>query len=461
MIKLAVLLVGIEAMRRKWRVLTAIGLVWISIAVVILADVTDGRFTLFATHFFGYFFIVEGTIAFVMMIGAGGSNVLYIGRAIGLIVLGGMIADFPVRVDIANSILFGIAFAVDGSVRIATAWTIRYPRWQVIVVGGLVELVLAVFCFTSWPVPYRRTVPFCISVALIITGFNALRLGLLLRRLPSRGSLTALPMFGARGWHRSLAAPPVEDASALPHEARDAPLVVHVWTPLGSATDPARRPLVDRYIAAVDGKGVISTGHAALEHGPDVYVSHYPAVEIDHSPDDFGKLLKATAENDVPGRFQPSYREEAAGWCEADANVVFHRHDPVKLRAFWAAYRADDTYNLTNRNCSVAVAAALEAALEGTAATSRIWLRFLTLVTNPDLWLAHALREKAEAMTWTPGMVLDYALALRRVLEPAGDHGWVRRARGTLKAWRAARAFERQRRLAATATARDPAGRPR
>ncbi len=147
--------------------------------------------------------------------------------------------------------------------------------------------------------------------------------------------------------------------------ARGAELVVHVWTPTGGEQALQRRPVIDRYIAAVDVRGVISTGHAALELAPDLYISHYPATEIERSPEDFGRLLRATTANNVPGRFQPSYRQEVAGWCEATMHVRFADFDAARLRAFWAAYQRDDTYNLTRRNCSSAVAHALDAALEG------------------------------------------------------------------------------------------------
>src|SRR3546814_20416621 len=86
-------------------------------------------------------------------------------------------------------------------------------------------------------------------------------------------------------WHRK----PAPDAAAAP--APDAidpvqsPLVVHVWTPEGSSRhEPVPRPVINRYIAAVDAKGVISTGHAALELPPATYISLYPAVEINRSP---------------------------------------------------------------------------------------------------------------------------------------------------------------------------------
>ncbi|MGC8200790.1 DUF308 domain-containing protein, partial [Salmonella enterica] len=63
-------------------------------------------------------------------------------------------------------------------------------------------------------------------------------------------------------------------APAKPPSGAQPPLTVHVWTPAGSAKGPARRqPLIDRYIAAVDNQGVISTGHAALEILPELYIS--------------------------------------------------------------------------------------------------------------------------------------------------------------------------------------------
>ena len=147
-------------------------------------------------------------------------------------------------------------------------------------------------------------------------------------------------------------------------------LTVHVWTPTGTASIPVRQRLVHRYVISVNGHGHISTGHAALELGEPgeegaLYVSHYPAVEIDRSPDHLRATLRAGPENDVPGRFLPSYREEADDWCEATVTVTLHGIDGARLRRFWAAYRRDTTYNLVARNCSTTVACALDAAVEG------------------------------------------------------------------------------------------------
>ncbi|MET0193177.1 MAG: protease, partial [Hyphomicrobiaceae bacterium] len=174
--------------------------------------------------------------------------------------------------------------------------------------------------------------------------------------------------------------------------------------------------LVDRYIAAIDAKGVISTGHSALERLPDLYISHYPAVEVDHSPDDFTALLRAGPENDIPGKWQPDHAFEVAQWCEADQRVQFHYYNAGALERFWSGYRVDATYNLTSRSCSTVTALAIESALEGALTSKRPMLRFLRLLSDPNLWTAAMLRRRGATMAWTPGLVLDYARLLRVIV---------------------------------------------
>lgn len=208
-------------------------------------------------------------------------------------------------------------------------------------------------------------------------------------------------------------------------------MIVHVWTPVGSSVDPVKAPLVDRWIAAVDRQGTVSTGHSALELPPDLYISHYRIAEQDRTAQEFRQALHAGAHNNVPGRFLPSYRHEVNLWYEATAHVAFRRFNAQRLRRFWEAYRQDATYNLTNRNCSVVVVLALDVALEGVLAHVRLW-PMLALLVHPDIYLATMLRKRARSMTWTPGLVLDYARALKRVTEPSSIP-WPGRVRA---AWR-------------------------
>ncbi|MBB1241617.1 DUF308 domain-containing protein, partial [Klebsiella pneumoniae] len=118
-----------------------------------------------------------------------------------------------------------------------------------------------------------------------------------------------------------------------PPQAGERALTVHVWTPSGSArTETRNYPVVDRYIAAVYSNGLSSTGHAALESPEGVYISLYPAQEIDRSPEQFGALLRATAENNVPGIYQPDYATESKAWCPSTMQVRIRNYDAARLR---------------------------------------------------------------------------------------------------------------------------------
>jgi MFS family permease len=56
----------------------------------------------------------------------------------------------------------------------------------------------------------------------------------------------------------------------------------------------------------------------------------------------------------------------------------------------------------------------------------------LLLLTDPAMWLLVLWRARAEAMTWTPGLILDYAQALQHILEGRREK-WLVRLRETRK----------------------------
>jgi uncharacterized membrane protein HdeD (DUF308 family) len=412
MIRLALLLLGTQFIRQRWSLLAVLALAWAALGAYILVSAFTGA-TWFPLRLLGYLLVLEALITLVATTSnLGTQTVLRKGRGVAFIIIGLLLIEPHPVAEFILALLFGLVFAVDGGLRISAAWVVRFTHWQAAVVVGLLEIAAAILLLAPRPVVYAATVPFCIGVGLSLSGFGTFLLALRLRRLPPNALLSLL-------LSRSHTMDILMTPTSGPAGVREAPLTVHVWTPVGSAEEVVPQPLVDRYIAAVDGHGVISTGHAALELAPDLYISHYPAAEIDHSPTDFRRLLRATADNDVPGRFQPSYAIESAGWCASTARVQFERFDDARLRTFWTVYSEDKTYNLTNRNCSSTVAGALEAALEGTMGLRGPTLAaFISSLCNPELWVASQLRKHAEAMCWTPGLVLDYARALRVAINP-------------------------------------------
>jgi uncharacterized membrane protein HdeD (DUF308 family) len=412
MIRLALLLLGPDFIRTRWPLLALIAALWAALGIAILYDSFHGA-EWFPTHLLGYLLILEAIITLVATTSnLGTQTVLRKSRGVAFLIVGLLIIDPHPISDVILALLFGLLFAVDGGLRISAAWVVRFTHWPAAMLVGLLEIVAAMLMLLPQPVVYAATVPFCIGAGLTLSGLGTFLLALRLRTLPPNALLSLLL---SRSHTMDILMTPTVSAGA----ERSSPLTVHVWTPVGSAEDVVPQPLVDRYIAAVDGHGVISTGHAALEVAPDLYISHYPANEIDHSPTDFRHLLRATTDNDVAGRFQPSYAIESSGWCNSTARVQFERYDAARLRSFWGVYSEDKTYNLTNRNCSSTVAAALESALEGSLGRRGPTLAaFISALCNPELWVASQLRKHAEAMAWTPGLVLDYARALRVAINP-------------------------------------------
>ncbi|WP_342315356.1 hypothetical protein [Lysobacter sp. FW306-1B-D06B] len=411
MVRLAILLIGTQAVKRQWRLLPLLGALWIALGALVFLDVSSGALAI-ATDVLGGLFVVESVLVLASVWASSRrAKAPLVARALAFLLFGLMIMDVPFDHGISDSVLFGLVFSADGLLRIASAWVVRFRRWPVAIFAACIEIVLAVLILTDWPWPHRYVIPYCMSVALIISGLTLVRLGLQLRNLPAGASITELPMFQSRPWHSRGV---LRDGEQRVGEGE---LTLYVWTATGSIESPVPRPVVNRYIAAVDRNGVVSTGHAALELHPDVYISLYPAVDIDHSPDDFARLLRAGTENDVPGRWNETHEIEVANWRAPDRRVKFRRYNEASLRRFWLDYRQDSTYNLTSRSCSTAASLALECALEGSVGHRHPWRAFFLLLLDPYLWLAAMLRHRGVTMAWTPGLVLDYGRALKRVVE--------------------------------------------
>lgn len=402
MVRLSMVLLGSDFVRKRWSTLALTGVVWGAAGVAIFIDALDGVLY-FPLHVFGYLLLLEALI--LLLVPApqtGTAAALRKVRGLVFLMLGLLIVDRQHAAGLILAVLFGGAFLLDGGFRLAAAVVVRFVGWQVSLLTGLFEIGFGLFILEPYPTLYKGTVPFCIGMSIFLSGCALLRQGMLYRN----GPLPVTPP--------SVSAP-----------ASSAALVIHVWTPSGTVDDTlVRNRLLNRYIAAVDINGVVSAGHAALECGPDIYISHYPQDDIDRSAGDFVRLLRATPNNDVAGRFLPDYASEVADWCPSVVQVSFTHYDAQRLHAFWADYRRNSTYNLTSRNCSSAVAHSLEAALEGAMNRGHSsMLDFVRVIISPEFWVAAQVRKRAEAMAWTPGLVLDYALALHAAIEPVPP-GW-------------------------------------
>ncbi|MFC0226291.1 MFS transporter [Serratia aquatilis] len=426
MIQIALLLFGLDFVRSRAKYLVIIGVIWSVLGIGIFIDGLDGV-AYFPLHVFGILLLLESLVTLsIASSGVGAQKVV-------LYFKGGVFCFVAILIlsnrsysDLLLAIIFGFAYFVIGLFVISSAWIVRFPHWKSALLSGFSQILFAVLMFSPYPIYYKATVSVFLGTLMFFSGVNTVKLARRVSRLREGTSVFELlapadiaDVFGKTPTQ------PGADISGL--EFRE-PLIVHIWTPEGSAdTSPIPRPVINRYIAAVDSQGVISTGHAALELPPSIYISLYPAADIDRSPSEFLNTLRATRDNDVPGVFQPDYVTEAANWCESDRKIQFHQYNGRALLRFWNLYRCSKTYNLTYRNCSSSVAYALEASLDGVLSKRRKkWLCTLRMLVMPELWIAAQLRKRALSMAWTPGLVMDYARALQSIVHPE-SRGWFQR----------------------------------
>jgi len=405
MIEVAAILIGADTIRRRWWVIAAIGLLWMALGAFFFVNAMTEELRINDIYFVIPLLLDGGFSLAAAFNSAGTGRRIRFAKAAAFLGIALLVVFGHGYSAMIIGFVAGTYLVIDAVWRAASAWVVRFRRWRLSLFNAGIEFLLGAWSFVPWPTQWQGEVGIDVGLLLMVSALGLCGLAWRIVRLPPGTPMSRILSQGVGG-----ETAPIRDGAA--RAAPAATVTVHVWTPTGALAPVG----VSRYVAALDENGVISTGHAALA-GPGFYVSHYPAADIDRSPEDFRRTLRATPDNDVPGRFLPSYEEEAAAWRPSSVQVRLPGIDVAAMRAFWGAYAADTTYNLTSRNCSSSVAAVMEAGLEGifAAQAASPWF-LLRLLLSPELWVAGHLRARAAAMAWTPGFVLDYARAVSYLL---------------------------------------------
>ena len=418
---LAMLLLGPGNLRKSRWYIIFLGAFLLCSGLFIVIDASD-TVTLIGLEAFGWVMVVMGLakMAFSILASGGGMPSFYAIQGIVFVIIGISIAEFPDQSGNAVPWLFGLALILNGLYQALSALVIRYPNWKWFLTSGVGHILFGGILFFEWKQAVSWVVPLFLGGGLILIGLTTLRTALRLGRYIAKEGddpVMAVRYFldshvAGRFRRQYMAEEPV-----LPPDAGGecGDLLVHVWTPTTVAGLERDPNLVGRYVATQNNEGKYTVGHSALEMNPDIYISH---CDGDPTAFDSGdEVWKTLRSKDVSGVFLESFEEEIKTYVLPSATIRFRNYSAGQLRTFWALYRQVPDYNFTNRNCSVAVALSLEVALMGCLGTGHRFRTLLSLLTSKDLWVAHFIRWKAREMVWTPGMMLEYAVALQRVVE--------------------------------------------
>ena len=430
MLRLLFLLMGGPALRAGWPYLAALGLLCVVASGGIVLELLQQGSLSFPLHALGVFMVVEGLAEAVGAIfQPTGISWPLLAKSAVLMILGGIMFLAPHDNCLCISLAFAAIFLMDGGFRIISCSLMRCRRWRHKLLLGSSEILFSILIATNWPLSPHVIVPLCFALLLAGWSINLLTMAAQIHALPEHASVTALPLFTRKGLraphglnytHPPLSAAPVSE-----------PLNIYIWTPIGSGDVAGRRPWFDRWVAAIDHRGEVSTGHTSLEMGDELYISLYPVEDVSRSFRGFLQTLRAKEEFDVAGIYRPSLEKEIKAWCRPDKRLVLPHYNQLALRNYWQSNASHTRYNLTSRNCSTSVMQAVDVATEGL--LGQRGLKGFWVLLNPDFWLLSLVRSRAEGMTWTPGLVMDYCQLLRRVLAATERQSRYQKASSRLK----------------------------
>ena len=282
--------------------------------------------------------------------------------------------------------------------KMSNSLVLRFRRWKFMLGVSIVELCIGFWNFIPWSFDYSsRQIYWDVGTLILVYSINSF----IIYYLVINSEL-------------GTASDKQHDEAKKNRQSRDN-AIVYVWTTTGKL--PLFYKIIARYIISKNASGVISTGHAAFELD-EIYISHYPANDIERDASQFLKILKSTDENNDSGVFQLNYLDEVKISSPSNFKIIIEGVNKEKLDSFWQEYRKDTTYNLTNRNCSTVVSLALMKGTEGYFSEKKGGIRlFLKALFSPELWVMSQLRKHASIMTWTPGIVLDYSRAMSALLK--------------------------------------------
>lgn len=410
MLSLSLLLIGRESFREDWRTPACLGMLLVLLSLACVVDF--GGIAILLLKALGLLITWRGARRLLMLRRVQRRRVTMwkpaVTTALGLGLFSLTTVDLPfLRLGMV------VLLAIDGLTRIPVVGLVRFDEWPEAVTMITFELLLAFILGTGTYLPTALHIPLLLALYLATAGATLLRFAWFLATSPAGSSIHASPLFAYRGWNKSAPARHLARPKAGQPGER---MRVWIWTPVAATNSRVPLPFIDYYLMAFDRSGEPSAGHSAIEVAPDFYLSLWPHREIPAQLTRMPHLFYAGESNDIPGIFPPSYQWECDDWMPADRLIDFEHFNQAALEAYWHDYRQSQRYNAGDRNCAIAVAGALETALEGTLKTGSPWRCLMRLMFSGSMIKAAYLRSRARHMCWTPGMVCDYAVALQALI---------------------------------------------
>lgn len=233
MVQLVMILLGVDYLRARWKGLLISGCLGVIAGLCIFIDALD-NVIFFPLQPFALMLLIEGLATLgVAHTGIGGQRTLrYVkGGAFSLAATLVLIGQYNDHGHFILSMIFGTLFLADGLLQITTATVIRFRKWKLVVTGGIIEVLIAIFFYQPYPSHYVGAISYCLGLGLIFGGWNIILLAMRVKKMranPAFRDDAAADKASSVDTHPQL----VEWWDGPPADGEPA-LTVHVWTPAG------------------------------------------------------------------------------------------------------------------------------------------------------------------------------------------------------------------------------------
>lgn len=175
----------LEDFRRHWVWFLALGVVLILIGLAAMGAPLVA--TLATMLFFGWLLLVSGVLQIVHAFWARRWGGFFVQLLVGVLelVVGGLIVDNPAPAGAAVTMLMAAFFVVGGIFRMFAALAYPFDGRGWLFLGGLVNLILGMMIWKSWPESTLSIIGLFVGIDLLIHGWWLVMLSLSVKSMPT------------------------------------------------------------------------------------------------------------------------------------------------------------------------------------------------------------------------------------------------------------------------------------
>jgi uncharacterized membrane protein HdeD (DUF308 family) len=166
-------------LQRHWRLFLAEGLFFIVLGL--LAILVPHIFSVVMVIFLGWLILFGGVVQmarallFSNMPGFG----LWLAMGVLQIILGYLLIAKPIAGVVTLTMLITLFFAVEGTVKIMLAFTMRpLANWRFMLFSGMTALIFAVIVWISWPETAHWLLGLLLGINMVFMGWSLVRISL-------------------------------------------------------------------------------------------------------------------------------------------------------------------------------------------------------------------------------------------------------------------------------------------